>query len=764
MKKTLTILLTLALLIALLAPVSALAAPTKADTLKDFMAADSDQFTRGVDNNSFQHKPVDFADTYALSIKYLDQLAAMEPDPLSEAFLTGMAFTPWRGSCFGVAATMVLNKLTDEGLIDSADGLYIDHFQSNAEDYSDLTSPKSNIPVLDMINYYFFTQLLPISEQYNLSVPLTATNDSEQAEADEALKEFIATAKANVDSDKPFVFVFSATFVNDSGEAATGGHATVGCDYWIDDKDTAAETDDVLYVKTYDENNLLPGMASKDVPYSYLEIKKDADGEYSATQDCVKMYYYNAETGKFEEKYKVLEVGSYDIASANKYVNIEDPKPASTETEYEPTMWLSNIDNCYSAFKLTSLGQVSADDVTTIVEADETIPGVLLPTTGEMQISDAVKHYQFLSYDEDSRDLELTLFSDKYRGYKLKIDSAEPVGFIMGRNLEDGTATFSSVSGTGLSSAEYDVNGRLLYLNSGKGATDLDVITGTTGEDDAASLMMTHLYSCSYLNFYDETDSADFKDCFVIHSDGLKNGFTLQLLNGSELTGELFGYADKNETWIKVKAEKKDDQLVFNLWFSGDVDTKFPVFNEEPDLVSDVLTDDYIFPDVPETAWYKDSVYYVLEHDIMAGKSPVKFDPEASLTRAEAIQLLYNLSGDSAIPDSGEWYSAALVWAKEKGISDGTSLTENVTREQLVTMVYRYAQLKELDVSVGEDTNILSFEDADSVSDWAIKAMQWACGVGALKGSDGKLLPMNGAARAETAAIIQRFCESYKLV
>ena len=108
------------------------------------------------------------------------------------------------------------------------------------------------------------------------------------------------------------------------------------------------------------------------------------------------------------------------------------------------------------------------------------------------------------------------------------------------------------------------------------------------------------------------------------------------------------------------------------------------------------------------------------------------------------------------------WYEKAVNWAAEagvvKGITDMSFAPDmNVTREQLVTILYRYAQAKSMDVSVGEDTNILSWNDAFDVSEWAMPAMQWACGASVIEGrDDGTLAPQDNAARAEIAAIFMR--------
>ena len=82
---------------------------------------------------------------------------------------------------------------------------------------------------------------------------------------------------------------------------------------------------------------------------------------------------------------------------------------------------------------------------------------------------------------------------------------------------------------------------------------------------------------------------------------------------------------------------------------------------------------------------------------------------------------------------------------------------DNITREQLAAILHRYANYKGYDVSVGEDTNILSFDDAQTISGYAVPAMQWACGAGLMQGSNRKLLPTAQATRAQVAAMLHRF-------
>ena len=158
----------------------------------------------------------------------------------------------------------------------------------------------------------------------------------------------------------------------------------------------------------------------------------------------------------------------------------------------------------------------------------------------------------------------------------------------------------------------------------------------------------------------------------------------------------------------------------------------------------------------------------------MNGTSKTTFGPNDSTTRGMIVTVLYRLENEpsaaaASFTDvvSGQYYTDAVAWANANGIVTGYGNgkfgpNDVVTREQLAAILYRYAQYKKYDVSVGEDTNILSYADAQSVSAYAIPAMQWACGAGIVNGANGKLNPQNNATRAEVAAILMRFCENVK--
>ena len=189
-------------------------------------------------------------------------------------------------------------------------------------------------------------------------------------------------------------------------------------------------------------------------------------------------------------------------------------------------------------------------------------------------------------------------------------------------------------------------------------------------------------------------------------------------------------------------------------------------------LVLDSKSHDLPFTDLAADAWYTDAVAYVYRHDLMAGYGENLFGPDDHLSRAQLCQILYNKEGRPAVTGSSvftdvagtAWYADAVIWANTNGIVGGYGNglfgpEDNITREQLAAILYRYAQAKGYDVSVGEDTNILSYADALDVSEWAIPAMQWACGSGVINGvTDSTLVPQGNATRAQAATMLMRFC------
>ena len=182
------------------------------------------------------------------------------------------------------------------------------------------------------------------------------------------------------------------------------------------------------------------------------------------------------------------------------------------------------------------------------------------------------------------------------------------------------------------------------------------------------------------------------------------------------------------------------------------------------------------FTDVPEDAWYADAAAYVYKHGLMAGTSDTVFSPDVTTSRAMIATILWRMAGSPVVNYAmnytdvaqGQWYSEAVRWATSEGVVTGYGnglfgTNDPITREQFATMLWRYAQTEGYDVSIGEDTNIPSYTDVADLSEYAIPAMQWACGAGVINGTgDGSTLsPQGQATRAQAAVMLMRFCEYY---
>ena len=196
-----------------------------------------------------------------------------------------------------------------------------------------------------------------------------------------------------------------------------------------------------------------------------------------------------------------------------------------------------------------------------------------------------------------------------------------------------------------------------------------------------------------------------------------------------------------------IATTKKDDNKYTFTMPDGKV-TVTPTFTK----IAEEKPSNSNYVDVASSAWYNDAVQYVTDKGLMSGTGDKKFSPNASTTRGMLMTVLARCAGKDTA-GSTPWYQAGMDWAKENGVSDGTKPTESITREQLVTMLYRSAG------SPAASGSLDNFSDSASVSGYAVNAMKWAVANGIVNGSNGKLNPKNNATRAEVAAILMRFCE-----
>ena len=177
------------------------------------------------------------------------------------------------------------------------------------------------------------------------------------------------------------------------------------------------------------------------------------------------------------------------------------------------------------------------------------------------------------------------------------------------------------------------------------------------------------------------------------------------------------------------------------------------------------------FTDINTSAWYFVAVNYVVNNNIKNGLNETKFGPNDKLTRAMMVSILYKMEKSPEVPanaptfpdvkDSSKWYYKAVRWAAANKIVNGNNNgtfnpTGYITREQLAIMLHNYAKYKGKNVSASGD--LTKFTDYKNVASYALNAMKWAVGSKVITGSNGKLNPKGTATRAETAAMIQKYC------
>ena len=304
--------------------------------------------------------------------------------------------------------------------------------------------------------------------------------------------------------------------------------------------------------------------------------------------------------------------------------------------------------------------------------------------------------------------------------------------------------------------ALWTVNGLDIPENADLSDLDLDVDMGTSSIPDAAFNAITG-----------EVDTIPFT---LKHNSEF--GFPMTLT--ASLDKE---YADlwANLYYYNTRTEELEFQSAHKIGANGTVGLPLTHGDQYAIVLDDRdhTPEAFPFEDVKESDWYYDAVDFVYQNELMSGTSTSRFDPNGTMNRAMLVTILHRQAGEPVVNyallfddvASGTWYTEAVRWAAAEGIVSGMTETafapdSSITREQFATILYRYAQQRGVDVSVGENTNILSYVDALAISEYAIPAMQWACGAGIVVGSGAHLNPQGQATRAEAATMLMRFIQT----
>ena len=321
-------------------------------------------------------------------------------------------------------------------------------------------------------------------------------------------------------------------------------------------------------------------------------------------------------------------------------------------------------------------------------------------------------------------------------------------------------------------SVEFDATAQAIITDEAKGTpiqVNLDAVkvtTLTSAQQSAVESLEVEVVLDAYVTSNGQRIS-DFKG----GSATLSVPYTLK--DGQAAQGIVVWYVASDGTRTQVDASYDGKNVVFTVPHFSNYVIAYDAAKAAA-CPQDTTCPISAFTDARTTAWYHDGVHWAIENSVMNGVGDGKFAPNGITTRAQVVTMLWRLEGSPAYVgmsefsdvDNEQWYGPAIRWASAEGIVNGYDdgrfgANDAVTREQLVTILYRYAQYKKMDVSVGEDTNILSYDDAFDVSEWAIPAMQWACGSGIVNGIDKNgtlmLAPSDASTRAVVATMFWRF-------
>lgn len=447
------------------------------------------------------------------------------------------------------------------------------------------------------------------------------------------------------------------------------------------------------------------------------------------------------------------------------YITILTGKPSSMYVTGEDTvavsqrvgiMWHSSAENDKAITEITD-GKWSVADVMFQVKSGGscapalTVDGTELELTGTKNYSGVL--YQLMVSDDPGTGpfaTKYTVPEQEADGYIDEyIDGDGTTATAVFKNLETKGDIYNAMYGKKQSLSLTMDNAKVEGIISSSKAVHVDadgtvIAPGTViAEEETGSEYSTYRYAGRVIN------SAQ---------PAINNDVELELKNGSTwiVTGTSF------LSKLTVDAASKIEGIVY---FNGIETTLKAGTTYEGNIV---VALESTFSDTADYTWAKSQIDYVYARSLMIGTSATEFSPALTCNRAMAVTVLYRFAGEPAVTDGATfadvikntWYSDAVAWGEQNDIvkGDGTGFNPmgQVTREQLVTMIYRYAQKFGIDTSASN--NLAAFKDVGSVSSWALDAMKWAVAEGLIIGRTvDTIVPGGQATRAEFAVIVARF-------
>ena len=609
----------------------------------------------------------------------------------------------WSGACYGTSAVFILNYAGD---LDPA------YFQSGADRLYDLSYPKNSSTVKNLVHYYYLQQKTDYGSNSFYEYKVTNHYYNEEL------------VRIMESGDYPVMISF---FVGRSG------HAVVGLD-------GARNSDGSYSVTIYDPNQWETDTLTVSADYSKISF---ASGNYSGSR------------GIFNNKAFSTRSATFDHANIQDYLT--GGLDAVSDSSYRLSTSLTSFTVTDSSGKSAVIqnGDLSGNlDIQLSLDYESGEISYILPPSSSYTVTPEGSGYISLTVGEYNAQLNsggvssltltndgkvttaatkavaqtITLTSDRIGSVWNSVAvSGTDTGFEL--SASDGTADVSSVNNVPVS-----VTGSNIYsgqigasenIEASQDGTHVNInVADNGGMDSSNSIKATFVGNGEV--FLSTTEANPGETVSIMVMPGA--GYAVGSVTATGPNGKVTVTYLSNLTYIFVMP-------------NGDVTIS----------VSFVRAG-LPFADVASGAWYYDAVSYVYANGLMEGVSDTAFEPDGGMTRAMVWAILARIDGVTVTGDN--WAETARAWAMAEGVSDGENASGAVTREQLVTMLWRYAG--EPEAAAG----LTGWADAASVSDWAETAMAWSVGKGVIEGDElSRLAPADSATRAQCAAILMRYVE-----
>ena len=717
-----------------------------------------DEFTLGRDTFSFNNDSRPFNDAYYISDEHkaylMDKGEIIFRLELAILCHINEAGNVFDGACFGMSSMM--------GLI-YEDLIPLKSIQANAETTWELNEPVDNKTLASLLTYYQILQAYPglrftdlLQDQESLAKELInyLLTDGEPVVVqihysdDYDGNQYHDVLAYDIESTSEEYLIYIA---DPNQMKLVSGNPCIPSavmTIWKDDYSVSSysytawtgitlEIEDVQLkkIRTLDEIYNESNIEFAPEPYKSLEtdaknftIVEQGSGRSAVIQDGVKI---SGDISVYGPDYLAYGNTSNDLAIY--YLDVDgDISITFNDDNNQRRVYLESTSQNISAVESDGKVITFMDNGNVKISGATESSNVLLSSAGAFDACSGV------IIEVDVSDVSI----EKSSG-RISITSASDLGLVNVKAFDK----FDEINVSG------SVNGNLAYITADNNGQGNEIaLSSETALIDEATLTNTVVFMSNGGSFVDAQSGIVYGGKAVRPENPTKSGYVFGGWYKDEALTKPWNFSEDvvtEYTWLYAKwldESELPDEPSYPDYPVVDKPGNRPT--EEPDEPSAALP----FTDVAASAWYYDAVSYVYANGLMDGVSALSFNPDGAMTRAMVWAILARIDGETVT--GADWAAEAREWAVAEDVSDGTDPDGYVTREQLVTMLYRYA---------GEPAasgSLSGWADAARVSDWAEGAMVWAVGEGVITGASAtELNPAGSATRAECAAILMRYVE-----